>query len=208
MKDYRDIILGNEANSYINEILQEGNTLSQHIIRKINIQNGRVKTFSPSICNNSKNYNEFYYGGISADVPEPKKIRQNDIEAHLAMLVKTFISENLSNVCIIENSLANKNDAWVKNIGSNLLFFNDEVYHFLSSKNFKGDDILKTITQAKSIPVFIGYFASIPEKILIRFNSKPSIEISIEEIGTIANGIQKIFVGAYDGEGYLIWESR
>jgi hypothetical protein len=68
----------------------------------------------------------------------------------------------------------------------------------------KGHDIiLNTISESSSIPIFIGFMTSIDPNIQKYIGCKQYIK---EEILTImADRAEKIFVGAYDGEGYLIW---
>jgi hypothetical protein len=207
----KEIILGDEAKDYLKGCLREGHTLAQCILQKIYLDNGFITTVLPSYVND-KLYNDFHIGGKLTVNPEDIKDGINykimplpNMNTYLAAVIKAFLQEEAGNICIIENALAKPCDPWITMADIKIIFYKEEVYHFLINKNLTDNMIKETILFAESIPIFIGVLATIPQEELSLFINKENYELSFEELNIIVDGIKRIFVAAYDGEGYLIW---
>src|SRR5690349_22612286 len=103
-------------------------------------------------------------------------------------------------VCIFEDALARSDDPWISCRDTRILTFNDEVYHFLSQNDI-AEQIVKTIRRATTAWQTVGLMTYLKPHNRI----KDGLEIGVDELQVFADRASKIVVGAYDGEGYLIW---
>jgi hypothetical protein len=199
--------LGIEAVQYIKTRLSAGHTLAHYLLKIQNIDSGRVTTFLPSGVS-MEQANKFEYGGIIlrylttddgrkyAMAPAPSATR------YLVKTIKDFLSMDESRLCIMEDALAKPNDPCVSRLKSRLLFFRDDVYSIVYHSDIESSFIRNTIKEAKSIPTFIGAFTSLPSRDNT-FSDRQ--KISEDTLRVLAERTERIFIGAYDGEGYLIW---
>jgi hypothetical protein len=208
-KKYPKRELGNDSINYIQDCLHHGSTISKKVLKKINFNKGIFFTFLP-LNVTEKEALKFDIGGklvgsnkkieIDSDL---FMIEKPNCNLNLADEIRDHLQQKTENICVIENYLAKPDDPWLNRATSNLFFFEEEVYHLLLSNDADKDIILNTISESSSIPIFIGFMTSIDPNIQKYIGCKQYIK---EEILTImADRAEKIFVGAYDGEGYLIW---
>ena len=75
----------------------------------------------------------------------------------------------------------------------------------LAEEDAKPEQIKATIAEAETLPIFIGAISILPQDSRIYSAQR---EQAGEELRSLADRAENFIVGAYDGEGYLIWESR
>jgi hypothetical protein len=210
MAKYKEIDLGLEGFEYVKECLQSGKTLSGFLIHRIQESQGAVTTFLPSHVTESA-AKEFHFGGKAIVLPNDGsvfskeavevKTRFNAVE-QLSSVISKFLVKNDQCLCIFEDALASTGDPFLLSTDNRFASYGDEVYYILCNEDAaRLDKIVKTIRQANSW-LCIGAMASLPancESIL------KSGKLSRRDLEVIAKGTQKIIVGAYDGEGFLIW---
>lgn len=208
-KKYPRRELGKDSINYIQGCLHHGNTISKKALKKINFNIGIFFTFLP-LNITEKEALKFDIGGklvgsnnkikIDSDLT---MIEKPNCDLNLVDEIRDHLQQKTENICVIENYLARPNDPWLNKSTSYLFFFEKEVYHLLLPNDADKDVILNAISESSSIPIFIGFMTSIDPNIQKSIGCKQYIN---EEILTImAERAEKIFVGAYDGESYLIW---
>jgi hypothetical protein len=72
------------------------------------------------------------------------------------------------------------------------------------SSNQDGDTIASTVNAAKSIPQFIGVLTQCS----VKAANLDRASVPVAFLQGVARDTQVIFVGAYDGESYVIVESQ
>ena len=216
MNAYKEITLGPEAIEYIRKCLSDGNTLARYLLQKLNLDRGRVVTFLSSDVT-AEAAKQFTTGG---KLPMPPKSQWRyaegerskwrmvpipDTDSCLVAIIEAFLNAEEKRVCIFEDDLSRPNDPILSRSVARLLTFKDEVYHFLSGRDVESSKIRQTIRQAKSIPLFIGAMTSVPEESSFSYKARRITITSDKLLRILAERTEKIVVGAYDGEGYLIW---
>lgn len=216
MNACREITLGPEATEYIRKCLDDRNTLARYLLQKLDLGRGRVVTFLPSDVT-AEAAKQFTTGGKLPMPPESQwryaegegskwtMVPIPDTDSYLVAIIEAFLSAKEGRVCIFEDALSRPNDPILSRSAARLLTFHNEVYHFLSGRAVKSSQIRQTIRQAKSIPLFIGALTSVPEKSSFSHKARKITITSDERLRGLAARSEKIVVGAYDGEGYLIW---
>ena len=120
----------------------------------------------------------------------------------LAVKVQEFLSEAENHVCVFEDPLARAGDPVLRNVDTRYVEFGAEIYHLILNSDSDLTYIRKVLKRAKGIPTFVGVFtewqASRAEKSPLNFSKK--------DIKALATRAQKLVVGAFDGESYLIWD--
>jgi hypothetical protein len=201
--------LGNDSINYIQDCLRYGSTISKNALKKKDFNKGKFFTYLP-LNVTEKEALQFNIGGKI--VISNKKIKfDSDLSMtekpncnfNMVEEIKGHLLQKTENICVLENYLARPKDPCLIKSQSHLFFYREEVYHLLSSNDAEKDVILNAISESSSIPIFIGFMTSIEQSIQKSIGWMQYIK---EEFLTImAERTVKIFVGAYDGEGYLIW---
>jgi hypothetical protein len=118
-------------------------------------------------------------------------------------VIVTKLLQDQESACILKNSLANAGDPWLHRAKSRFVTYGTEVYHLILNSDRLEDDIGLAILEARKIPIFIGAVGRVAAE------NMPSIlthkTLTTEILNTFAVTVNCIFVGAYDGEGYVIW---
>lgn len=193
---YQEARFPKGAQQYIRECLEEGNSLARHLLTQLDPDSGTVSAFlPPHVAPDSAT--RFRYGGIA---------HAEESEACLITLVQAFLSRRERRLCLFENALAQPHDPVLASAETRLCIFKDEVYHFLSEQDNDSQKIRQTIRAAASPYLCIGVLTSLPQESQILCETQRVILTSDEVLRGLAERAETIVVGAYDGEGYLIWQ--
>ncbi len=204
---FQKMQLDHKAIEYIKTILKE---MKMDVFFDIkNLNEGSVFTYLP--LNVGKNLvNKFDHGGI-VKVPEKKihvdggyfvKVPDNAFK-YLAEEIYIYINSDKNNICFQRSGWWKKDDKCVKEQINKfpLYFYNHYTYDFLLEsysrnkiRNFLDMDFRHTF----------GVMTKINKK--MSFLTKDRQDISKEDMQFFIDHIQKLFVVAYDGEGFIIWE--
>lgn len=215
MEKMKVITLDNEvAIKYIKESLNNEKNLSKYILKNIRIEDGTTTSLIP-IGIERITMNELE-GGIFHNVKiiststaveaEKDRIDTYNIYNHLLISIKKFIKTNVNNICIIQAFNAEPTFKYLANRVSTMLTFNEEVYFAITEKDDFDDRIEKTLRMADSDIYFIGAMIHLPDSSNNKYLNER--ELSAEDFELLTLNIEKIFVGAYDGEGFLIWDKN
>ena len=206
--------LGLEAINYIEDCLKNGKSLSENILKCIKFFNGKVLTYLPENIKNQEaikfdlggKFDSFYKNKKKISLFGIKMEKIINCDMFLVNEITSFLKISADNICVIENTLETPEDPGVKKSNSRLFFYNNQVFYFLIHDDIDNNNIHKTIKESFSIPIFIGTMTSYPENFdIVTLNRK---YISEDILKLLAERTEKIFVGAYDGEGYLIWSKK
>jgi hypothetical protein len=93
-------------------------------------------------------------------------------------------------------------DAWLAQTKVHTLTYRESVYHYLVNKDSENLDLIGlTVRKSRSIrPPLRCVFSQYPG--LSRVDTST---IEMTAIQTIGDRTEKLVIGAYDGEGFLIW---
>ncbi len=185
--EYDKIQLMDIGQRYLLSRLANGKSLSQQILKVVTFSANSFFTYLPSDLDESY-ISHFDRAGIA----------DYDIcYTFFSRYISAFLCSN-KNIVIFEDSNAEKGDAYVSSAKSNILYFNDEVYHLLKGTSNSEKMIETTINEASNAWLNIAIFSA------TSFECKnPLTEVVLNDL---AKNVQKIFIDAYDLDGYVFWE--
>ncbi|MFA6915653.1 MAG: hypothetical protein WC222_04595 [Parachlamydiales bacterium] len=186
------------------EHLPHGNFLSSEILQQINLKTGIFYTFLPQDLTDNQLYG-FSYGGVLSELEE-KKIPQYlnffptpNTDLQTALFIGEFLSLNNNNAVIFEDVSARATDSNIGIEGTQTCIFNDDVYYIVQA-SFSIDLIKKCIFNCGEA----WHFLCVLSKNVPKMDST----LVEEDFKRIYSNVQYIIIGAYDGEGYIIWENK
>jgi hypothetical protein len=217
---YKEITLGPGAVDYIRDRLAEGKTLAKFLLDRTDLDTGKVSTFLPFDADLSK-VNNFSRGGV---LPTPPPETHHHFTApdgtktvmvpvpgtsnQLGAIIQEFLKQGDAQICLFESAVAKPTDGFLSTSNAKdlrVLTFQEDVYCLLK-ENDDPEKIEKSLRYAKSFLVFgVLVHLSDKDKVLPLDADSPGKELTLDELKVLAEETEKIVVGAYDGEGYLIW---
>ena len=191
--EYEEVIIPDDiAIPFLEDYLVYGHELDKGVLRRIDIKNGTVSSFLPSgFIPNVRNMRE---GGVSS--------RETSI-SRVILMIAEFLEKGQRPVCILEDALFGPEDGHME--GTCMVSLNEEVYYYVTKNESSLKTIKDTLTEAEQPNYFVGVLAEVPPDLPF---PRPEGIITPEDIEIIVRGTKKLIVGAYDGEGYLIWTGR
>ena len=122
----------------------------------------------------------------------------------LVRIIEDYLDGDGGRVCVFEDSVARPPDPWLRvSKRSAWKNFEDEVYYFLTSRDSSFSKIGQAIKDANRVyPPLIGAMMKMSEIQTFGFGK---MTMTLKILKELARATDKIIIGAYDGEGYLIW---
>lgn len=205
--------VGPAARSFILERLSQGNQLAHEMLASLPLTQGRITTFlPPGVVPQS--VEDFATGGKLPTLPTSqwKGLKSRDetllmipvptTNSWLVTKIKEYLLEAKDRICVLEDALKRPGDPVLGRLSTRYAIHDREIYHLLFQEDAEEQRILETLRAARSIPTFIGALSAWKgDPLKVRLGA-----LSISQIKILANSTQKLVVGAYDGEGYLIWD--
>lgn len=201
------------AIEYIEQSLLDGNALARAVLDLVPLRQGRVVTCLPEGVV-PRSLGDFRTGGKlpSPPVSDWRSTQRDDetllmipvptTDGWLVEHIKAFLRGGPNRVCIFEDALRRVGDPVLRKVSTRYATFDKEIYHVLLGADAQHEQILAVIRSAKSVPTFIG---ALTEWHGIAPSSHP-IALSASTIRELAQAADKVIAGAFDGEGYVIWE--
>jgi len=138
---------------------------------------------------------EWRYGSEGVAKPVPTTVDA------IATEIETFISEHSHRLCLLANENIDPGDQ-VAALYQDTIAYKNELYHLIL-KGTSRCRIANTIKLAKSVPVFMGVLSS--TTLAPEIGDGTISEFSFREVATRTEGV---IVGAFDGEGFLLWRKK
>lgn len=193
---------------YAYQSLHEVNTLSSELLNLVDFKKGSFFTLLPTGANLERLY-EFKAGLILPQYPEEEYFvngrkatftRIPTIEEELSELILNEVrSKELC--CIFDDVIrlsTDKNHEMLFKIHG--LSYGNEIYYFLEKRKISNELVVECLRASTAI---WHSLCVLTKKLLIPVNIR---ELNIDLIKQICTHVDKIMIGAYDGEGYIFWE--
>jgi hypothetical protein len=204
--------LGVTAQHFIQRCLADGNTLAQLIAKHLELAQGRITTLLPRGIV-PRSIEDFRTGG-KLPIPPTSTWRGTQVrdetllmipvlrtDSWLAEKIRTHLAHAKDRVCVIGDGLKRPRDPVLNSLSTHFAIHENEVYHVLVSEDARDDRIIQTLRTAHSIPTFIGFLTTWPGGAMPAKGGA----LSTAQLELLAVNTEELFVGAYDGEGYLYW---
>lgn len=195
--NYQTITLGSAARKFIINCLQEGGlTMARYILARHDIEEGTVTTCFDDFVDAQWMQQmtvERLAGGMVSDTGLSVDCLIDSIMEHLAK------SEH--NVCMLESAVADPQFSFMQQTTLPYKVHGKEVYFVLTPKQRTRKEIDHAIGTAQSPWIFIGAMTSVPD--ISSWEGKR--ELLKSELEELAVRAEKVFVMAFDEEGYLTW---
>ena len=185
--------------AYISECLEYGKSLGKQLATLINRESGHITALLPQDVDSKETPDllseyRFRYGGIGS--------RVGGTLTCLAKTVYQFLIEDADHICIIEDTIVLREDGWIESSDAPLLFLDNDVYWFLSSKHCDNLERIQRILSALDGERVTGILTSLPSE---RKPLREKQDITLKDINEFTERTEMIIIDAFDGEGYLIW---
>lgn len=197
----RQLDLGPEGIQYVRQRLQNPpqKMLSRLVLEHLDLDSGMVQTFIPENLPQDQVAN-FSHG---------KYIPLSETTAWLIDRVSNVMALGRERVCTFENSLALPGDPALALKTTRRVFCGNDVYHILEPQENQAalrqklELLLKE--SGNAYPESLGFVGIYPKSLSCGPTSQIA-EIGCAVIEELARTVEMIIVGAYDAEGYVIWE--
>jgi hypothetical protein len=200
------------AVQYIRRQLGQGKSLAKTLLDAVDFDRGEIITLSPTPLSPTEMI-QFDWGHTPQPQAKPEHIKIGD--ASYVAVPKATANEQLveaiydllrspESICLLENSLAEAHDGWLQRAKSRVVTNGNEVYHALFSTD-RDKGMIEDAIHDDHSPVHIGAVGYIRAGDSVRIASMKAI--STDQLTAFAGNVQSVFVGAYDGEGYVVWNN-
>lgn len=201
-----------KARNYVRDRLEGVNILSNCILAQLDFSLGDFFTLLLPDSNLGRIY-EFEAGMVLPQNPDVdyaisgKVATYNpiaNIKENFSLLIYNYLESHQGFCCIFDDVLRTKNSL---NSGllqaANVIYdFNDEIYYLISSKTIDEEVINECVRESESFWHSLGVISD------VQFDGNKDLQLNEELFMSICLKAEMFFVGAYDGEGYVIWERR
>jgi hypothetical protein len=118
--------------------------------------------------------------------------------SQLGAEIAEYLRESEGSCCLIANERAEAHEPAVQRYPARVVY-RGEVYHLLRAGAERAY-IDATVMRARSIPTFYGVLSR-----LSTVHDFSATTLGEDDFRAIVTKIDAVFVGAFDGEGYLMW---
>ena len=205
MNKLRKYVLGKPAIKYSKEVMADGLTIFKQILEVIDINQGYIYTVLPDgvDINAIKDYDQ---GGFTDDYTNRReRVRPIiTVEEHVLESIQSFLSAcNGNPTCVLEEAISHPDDPCMKRVIAPYALYQQEIYYYLTQRS-NLESIKEAIKEAHSAyPPLLASMANLTDEDAAILESG---QISLEFIKRFAEKTEHIIVGAFDLEGYLIWD--
>ncbi len=189
---------------YVKEQLCDGHTLAQELLKNLNFYKGHFFTLIHSPADRTK-IHQFRKGGIQATNPlrtvlfneQPYLGRKkgNSVQ-ELAEYLKNIM--NSDQCCYFEDLLHRRQDPIAIKFKSNILYYHEEPYLFLQHSHFSIERAMEIIHYVDAQWYYMN--------IVTKEEPGSTSDIPDEKFQSIVLGTDYVVIGAYDMEGFVVWE--
>ncbi len=211
----KEVQFGEQAFEYILSRLSYGKILS-NFLSHLPLRSGRIISYLPEDVDEAKSA-RFEEGGIIPVVQEGTKelaagimsvpVRKSPVGVatyrKLKNFVVSYLRESPGRYAIFEDANLRPKDPVFQRRKTQVITLEDEVFHFggASEANTESIDLLLSAAQSWLV---IGVLVSLPH----HMNFQDGQEVTSDTLNFVAESADYLVIGAYDGEGELIWARR
>jgi hypothetical protein len=192
-----------ETEAYIKEVLADSRrSLGRQLLSAVDLTQGKVFTWA------------FARAQIPADLSRGGLLKQPDpstwlrgegsvavplpsTSAKLASEILDFISHGSGKFCLVANENVDPGDPVSAKYPAKAVY-REELYHLITH-GMDRDEVARVLSAAMSVPTFFGVLSS-------SLSVLPTQSLSEGFFRAVLENIEALFVGAFDGEGFLIWQ--
>ncbi|MGH9739821.1 MAG: hypothetical protein ACRD4X_14730 [Candidatus Acidiferrales bacterium] len=199
------------AAGYFRQQLAQGKSLAKLLLASVAFEGGDVAALSAVVLNPNE-ATQFESGHTVATDSQLQRVAIGEMNlrgypvpstvGQLGEAIYALLSDP-DDLCLLENSLAEPSDPWMKRAKSRLLFHDTEVYHAIFGVERDKARIANAVREAEHPRVFVGAVGRVPSGMGCDLVSISTV--TADQLAQFAKTVLSVFVRAYDGEGYLVW---
>lgn len=212
-KYYQIVDVTDGGFNFLLKELRYGETLSNLVAKHILIESGRLETFVPKNVELAVLLDFVAMYKTGQDVPESlRQALQTESDIHVfpemdffvAPMVQDFLAQDEQNICILEDIDSRPGDRGLTTPGmpSVFTFAETDVYFYMDRKSLTASAIGEAFHRVSPMWSTRAFLTSLPKGLDM---SHTNLEIKLKDLEYMAKKTQKIIVGVYDGESYLVW---
>ena len=205
-----ELSLGEQSLVYIRERLGAGHALSSAVLSGCDLELGSVVTYLPAGIS-SERAHEFTAGG---KLPAPDRSTWTALPDggvavpipstmdRLPRVVHEYLQAGPNRIWLFEDFNASPSDPVMKELRCRFVSFGNEVYYPLDRSSDE-ESIREAARRAFSFVSFVGVGAKLSPADSERLTRVTELEKA--DLDRVVPGLDLLSVGAYDGEGFLLW---
>jgi len=218
-RDVRQVFLRPESTQYIIDYLNHSTTLMQLALRGRDSAHGTVSTYIPlDLDVTSERLHQFEWSIHPPPVLNEDTMRHDAagnrihvvptemLDDLLVRVIQDYLLTGPDRICIFESGMRKSEDIGFGGYVGDaaVIEHGDEGYFLLTYEHAdKPDHILETVEIARFPRQIAGVFALAPDDVDL---TPDKATFSSTELHSLATATTAIIVGAYDEEGFLVWQ--
>lgn len=202
--------LDKRAVKYINEVLGFESILSVFLRKKLNLTEGNISVFLPSELSDEQLYN-FTRGGIFSSDSEPIATGRGDgtylfkkksMIPELSDFIFETLSKNKRYWCVLDDVMMAPGDNDLEGLKESFNEVEQEIYHIVNQINLDNTLLLKIINAVNVSWHFLCVVVELSE-----YQNMNNDRVLSEKVFlSFLDEVRMVIIGAYDGEGFIVWE--
>jgi hypothetical protein len=184
MSELQELAIDAKCLSYLERVLRSGKSLSRLLLERVDFAAGKIHALLSRQVSGHE-IQDFASGGIGSIKPA---------RSTLAKIAIRYLQEPGKQI-VLEEGLARAGDPAVGN-KKGVLFLGDEIY-YVAEKTDSAEQMEQFFMQPRYSLGLVGIFSVAAPG--------PFPKTSQTELARFVEAAEKIVVGAFDGEGYLLW---
>ena len=198
-----------EAKAYCVSCLSDGNALAKELLKVVNFDGGKFFAITSQNADIGRIYN-FQFGGILPKNPleivvfqekEYPARKQSTSVLEFAQYLDGLLGNSKNLWCLFEDLVRSRSDFLGKQTEENTAYCEEGVYYYLRGDEFSLEKGMHLIRYSNAQWYYMNVITS--EPIL-----PVQANLTIELIRNVAAKTINIAMGAYDMEGYVVWEKE
>lgn len=198
--DCQMVPVGEAAIMFMKKVLGSGLTLSRLVEEgKVVEDNGETVAFltEDSDVETIRNFTADQYN-------RGYVVHSGYTDECLASYIWNYLKKDENRLCLMQNREASPNNPWLEHRKSHVVFLNEEVYHVASKMSGSAEAVLNAIREAEGAWIFFGILTQAQNT--DQWMTTPTI--TVNDFEDVVKHITHVFVMAFDGEGYVVWQAK
>ena len=197
MVDLQRYELNSAGRDWVSDNLSFGEPLGDAVLGAIDLDRGQVYTLLEAGLS-LEGVRELQWSRLTASTCPLTSTA--DLDDALVELVLESLRRYAPAICVFEDLVASESDSVIARDPAGLHFCEGSVYVILRSDAVH-DDVRRALSLVRpAFPPLRGIVATVSSDAAI------SVHVDSAQVRMWAAGTRRIVVGAYDGEGFVVWE--